>query len=371
MWRGRTYLAAVVLAAASAAAAETHFQLQAVDAGGNPTHPKVDADPVEANLVVIEGICLNNPEAMVDPAWEWQIFVQGEGGDLGGTAIWAGKFYYLPDEALWQSELARWNGTGLREGDRVRVTGYAMSVGGKANINERHSPAPMMDFQVELLAAGVGLPQPELVSIAEMNVFQQDRLSGGERYQCRRIRIDDVVVQELLGGQWGGNQDVLIADASDPENPDKQILLALRNADFGSKAPATWFDVVGLGNQEPLFDGGPIPGTGLVDGYQVWVTRPDGIIVPGDANRDAVVDGLDYNDWSLHYLLPGGWEEGDYNGDGVADGLDYNLWSLNYGYGAAPGEGRGAIPEPFTLALLGLGAVAALKSRRASRPGGR
>ena len=44
---------------------ETHSELQAVDATGQVTHPKIGADPVPANLVVLEGIVLNNPEDML------------------------------------------------------------------------------------------------------------------------------------------------------------------------------------------------------------------------------------------------------------------------------------------------------------------
>jgi len=79
----------------------------------------------------------------------------------------------------------------------------------------------------------------------------------------------------------------------------------------------------------------------------------------GDANRDGVVDGLDYNAWSLHYLQAGGWPEGDFNGDGTVDGLDYNAWSLNYEGGAGA-----AVPEPACLALLAAGALALIRRRR-------
>lgn len=258
----------MVLFSAIPGVAETNWELQSVDEDGVPNYSKVDADPIPGNLVVIEGICLNNPEDMLDPAMMWQIFVQGEGGDLGGTAAWAGKFY---QSDVWEDELARLNSSGFREGDRVRITGYAMAVGGKANINERHSNHPSMNFTVELLQAGVGLPEPEIVTIPEMNTFDPTRLTGGERYQCRRIRINDV---HLVSGTWGKNQRVTIEDKLG-----NTLLMKLCNVDFGPE-PDSEFDVIGLGNQEPLFDHGPIPGTGLIDGYQIWVTRPDGIIIP-------------------------------------------------------------------------------------------
>jgi len=72
----------------------------------------------------------------------------------------------------------------------------------------------------------------------------------------------------------------------------------------------------------------------------------------GDANLDGCVDGLDYNQWSLHYLQACGWTEGNFNDDEIADGLDYNVWSLNY----AP-EAAAMVPEPAMLALFAAGAL--------------
>ena len=346
---------------------ETNFELQAVDEEGHCIYPKVDAPPGPDAVVVVEGICLNNPEDMVNPAFQWQIFVQGEGDDLGGTAAWAGKFY---QSSIWDQELLRLNASGFREGDRVRVTGYAMSVGGKANINERHSPAPEMDFHVTLLQRGVGLPEPELTTIQVMNTFDPGRLRGGERYQCRRIRIDNVIVKQLLDGQWGRNKDVLIADAADPDNPDAQIILALRNVDFGQRSPVGAFRVIGLGNQEPQFDHGPVPGTGLVDGYQVWVTRADGIIVAGDATEDGRVSIADLAALADNYGLTEGatWSQGDFNGDGKVGVADLGALADNYGYGPGPGPAGGgpAVPEPTTTTLLLAAAAAALS--RTGRP---
>ena len=79
--------------------------------------------------------------------------------------------------------------------------------------------------------------------------------------------------------------------------------------------------------------------------------------VPGDANGDDVVDGLDYNQWSLHYLdqaVPawseGGWAYGNFNEDDIVDGLDYNAWSMKYGYGQAELAAGGSLPaETFAV----------------------
>ena len=82
----------------------------------------------------------------------------------------------------------------------------------------------------------------------------------------------------------------------------------------------------------------------------------------GDINYDGKVDGGDYTIWADNYGQSGvGWSGGDLNGDGVVDGGDYTLWADNYGYGTG---GEAAIPEPMTLALLGVGGVLCLARKR-------
>jgi hypothetical protein len=236
----------------------TNWDLQAVDSAGHATLPTIlDLDN---NKVVIEGICLNNPEDMLAPSSQWQIFIQGEGTDLGGTAAWTGAFFYGSTSPTWAEELARLNSSGFREGDRIRITGFAAETSGKTNINERHTSDPAMDFTVELLQAGVGLPAPEQTTIAELLTFDQTRQTGGERYQCRRIKLDNV---HYVSGTWASNKSVIIAD-----DLGNSISMRLCNLNFGTTAPTGKFNVIGLGNQE----------NGYTDGYQIWVTRADGIV---------------------------------------------------------------------------------------------
>ena len=94
----------------------------------------------------------------------------------------------------------------------------------------------------------------------------------------------------------------------------------------------------------------------------------------GDANADGWVDGGDYSIWADNYQATGvppysggGWEFGNFNDDTVVDGADYTLWADNYGSTglAAGGYGTGGIiPEPATLSLLGLGALALIRRRQ-------
>jgi len=94
----------------------------------------------------------------------------------------------------------------------------------------------------------------------------------------------------------------------------------------------------------------------------------------GDMNLDGVVDDNDVAILGLYY--DGGarnthyWNEGDVFGyDGRIDDNDVSIFGLTYGAGFPPngsplaGGGVTAVPEPATLALVGLGALAFLGRR--------
>ncbi len=54
--------------------------------------------------------------------------------------------------------------------------------------------------------------------------------------------------------------------------------------------------------------------------------------IPGDANDDRKVDGVDYMIWLNHYnTQTSGYSNGDFNNDGIVNGIDYVIWLINYG----------------------------------------
>jgi hypothetical protein len=99
----------------------------------------------------------------------------------------------------------------------------------------------------------------------------------------------------------------------------------------------------------------------------------------GDANLDGKVDGSDYSLIDNAYIMGGltGWQNGDFNYDGVINGSDYTLIDNAFNVQGAQfsaevasptaqiaGSAGSAVPEPTSIALLGLTAAGLLGRRR-------
>jgi len=227
------------------------WDLQEVDAQGLGTHPLVGADPGNpANRVVIEGIALNAPGELLDPAQMWQLYVQAEAPDRGAIAAWAGVFY----NDQWPKYPAD-----IQPGDRVRIEGFIANHRGKVNINERHSPAPQLAFTVTVLNPGVGMPAPILIpAIADAVAFDSTRVSGPELYQSQWCILRGV---RILDGAWAPGETLTITDHSGATLP---MLLSSRGDFTPGGAPAGAFDVVGIFDQEDLEPP-------FTEGYRLWV----------------------------------------------------------------------------------------------------
>ncbi|UCD52282.1 MAG: hypothetical protein JSW27_06515 [Phycisphaerales bacterium] len=260
----------------------THREFQAVDSEGEQTYQASDK-------VVLEGIVLHNPADKLDPTpddtimepfnlgGQWEVFFQGEGDDHAGTAVWLGQLYdnlpwvelgggYLNEEFI--AELARINAAQFSCGDRIRVTGYFLSYKGKLNINEQHNKNPDHDFTIELLEAGVGLPRPEPVTLDDLKdeqdrfIFDSARLVGGEYYQGRLVKIEDVYAVDP--NDWGPDEELLITDG----RKTFPVKLGRGTGIYpGSYNLTDPFDVIGILDQES---------TDLKSGYRLYVMNYDG-----------------------------------------------------------------------------------------------
>ena len=304
----------VIVQATPTIASITHTEFQAVNASGEQTYNVTEK-------VILEGILLHNPADMLDPtpddtvtelfniSGQWQIFFQGEGDDHAGTAVWIGQLYSnLPWVALdggytneeFVAELNRLNTAQFGPGDRIRVTGYFLSYKGKLNINEQHNKNPDHNFTIELVKRGVGLPRPELVTLDDLKddnddfIFDSTRQSGGEYYQARLIKIEDVYFTDA--NDWGPHGEVVISDGV------KTLTVKLGRGNgiyVGSNNLTESFDIIGILDQESA---------NLTDGYRLYVMNYDGngsVLAsrehrradkPGDLNLDGIVDYDDINE---------------------------------------------------------------------------
>jgi autotransporter-associated beta strand protein/T5SS/PEP-CTERM-associated repeat protein len=90
----------------------------------------------------------------------------------------------------------------------------------------------------------------------------------------------------------------------------------------------------------------------------------------GDANLDRRVDVTDLGALASNYgtMTSSGPLAGDFNGDGIVDVTDLGLLATNYGAGTAGvfSSNAGSVPEPASLAMMGL-ALPLLMRRRSAR----
>lgn len=308
----------------------SHRELQAIDhdPAVSPGFGAYEA----TDKVVVEGIVLNAPEMILNPTpgvgfmgGQWQIYIQGEGEDHAGTAVWYGQYYnrvggsgeYTNQELI--EEMCRINtdpdtGYIFNPGDRVRVTGWYKFYGGKMNINEKHVAGPQHDFSIELIKPAVGLPAPESITLEDLKhadnsfIYDPNRLYGCEYYQGCLVRIEGVKIDNPQS--WGPDQTLTVSDSS---GRNFQVKLGIGRGFSRYSAPTGWIDVIGIFDQEA-------PGSGPYNiGYRVWVPNYDGngLVLtdrgyqrgnlPGDINGDYSVDLLDLAELSENWLrsVPG------------------------------------------------------------------
>jgi hypothetical protein len=107
--------------------------------------------------------------------------------------------------------------------------------------------------------------------------------------------------------------------------------------------------------------GGPTTFVGLAEGKDITVNIVDGwlFVSPGDTDKDFDVDFTDFNSLANNYTgtLPPGtggkdWSQGDFDMDGDVDFSDFGKLANNY---TGKGQDLGIVPEPGSLALLGIG----------------
>jgi hypothetical protein len=304
-------LAALLLLAAPATGrAETwdevifvrHSTYQAVNSTGTSAYS--GGFPVR-----LRGVVLNNTEDWLDPTAAYddeyndpedlmklggqaEFFIQAvdlpedtwDNGDFGGTSCWMGQNYgnhpmhkdaqFSYDDDQWYDELDRlhiWHPDQdplvsplVRAGMLVEIHArQGLHYAGKMNVNEKHDNDPGNDFEVVILRENYDLPEPTAISLSaikdsgDVAIFDEDRETGGERYQSTLIEILNVRLQDTSG--WGRDSELALIDDT---GRTLDIYLGLNPSFDAVAAPEGYFDVVGILNQSS--------GTGK-DGYYLLV----------------------------------------------------------------------------------------------------
>jgi hypothetical protein len=105
---------------------------------------------------------------------------------------------------------------------------------------------------------------------------------------------------------------------------------------------------------------------GAEDGWTGWVEHHAATTYAGTEGQifGRLGGTMEFDNWYVGDAGGGGTLEGDINGDGITNGLDRNILGENWQVGvSAPGQ---TVPEPTTLALLGIGAIAMLSRRHSA-----
>ena len=83
-----------------------------------------------------------------------------------------------------------------------------------------------------------------------------------------------------------------------------------------------------------------------------------------DFNHNGQVNGADLTKWKGDFGVNG---NSDANGDGKSDGTDFLIWQRQFGSGVPASAAIGAVPEPASIALIGLAATAMVACSRSRR----
>jgi len=291
-----------------------HADFQAVNADGSPAFDG-GSFPLKLRGVLLStpGQVFDNSPLFVPVNWPMTAFNFGatqqpyvqavDPGDRGGTAMFLAQslgnhpvnqddFFSYTDQE-WLDELDRVNfdpTTGHRfvAGDLVEIRArIGLHFSGKFNVNEAHDNDPANDFDVILIEAGYGLPEPTPFQIpsvkdaSDADMFDATRATGGEALQSTRVKLTyaSVVAPEA----WAPGAIVTV------EADGRTLPLVLgMNPAFADGPPAGLVRITGIFDQEAS----PAP-FGGTNGYRLIAVEPAEVLPVGDWDTDGDVTFFD------------------------------------------------------------------------------
>jgi len=145
----------------------------------------------------------------------------------------------------------------------------------------------------------------------------------------------------IIGPEMGGGPDCDIDGDGEVDFGDLDLLCANMGGD-----PATYdFDGDGDVDEDDLY----------------WFIEHCLELIPGDLNGDGVVNATDLAILREHFGEAGfGYAEGNINCDDYVNATDLLILKEHFGQSSA----GGAVPEPLSLLILGVGALPLLKRRK-------
>ncbi len=284
-----------------------HSDLQAVTAQGAPAYTGGFPLRVRGVLLCEPGSVFSDAPNFIPVRWPSTAFAFGgrqqpyvqsvDPTDVGGTALFLAQclgnhpvnqddsFSYT--NAEWLAEVDRLSrdpltGHVFQAGDLVEVRArVGLHFSGKFNINEAHSNNPNNNYDVILIQAGFGLPEPAQIALGTIksainaDIFDPTRATGGERYQSQRVKLRNVTLTSGTG--WQAQGVVTVGDGTRT----LPVVLGTDPAFNSTPAPTGMLDIVGIIDQEA--SPSPIGGT---NGYRLIVIRPSDFTLACAANFD-------------------------------------------------------------------------------------